>query len=151
MDARRPLGPAVSVVVAALLVACSHSHEERESRVNVFPDNYRADILAALHTYVADPTNIRGAIVANPASEPIGPQSRYTVCVRFNAKNSDGRYTGRRDLLAIFTAGRFDQFAEQGGQPPPTPMGMQPQPGPARDLCAQADYKRFPELESLKR
>jgi hypothetical protein len=139
--------------VAILLADCAGSgsrREEREARINLVPENYKTDILAALHAYVADPTNIRDAYISEPAVKPVaGGQNRYVACVRFNAKNSDGRYTGSRDIVAIFAAGRFDQFLDQ------TLLANQPnQSGSAtivKDTCGQADYKRFPELETLAR
>ena len=66
------------------------------------------------------------------------PPERYTVCVRYNAKNSEGRYAGSRDGMALFDGGRFDHMVDQFN---------------ARVInqCADADYKSFPELETLKR
>jgi hypothetical protein len=62
------------------------------------------------------------------------PPERYTVCVRYNAKNLDGRYAGVKQGMAVYTRGRFDRFELQ-------PHG----------LCDQAEYKPFPELEALGR
>jgi hypothetical protein len=62
------------------------------------------------------------------------PPERYTVCVRYNAKDFDGRYAGIKQGMAVFTRGRFDRFV-------PQPHG----------LCDQAEYKSFPELEALGR
>jgi hypothetical protein len=146
---RRPIGAFVAFAVAMALAGCgsSRSREEREARINVHPDNYRADLLAALHTYVSDPTNIRDAYLSDPAIKPLGNQNRYLACVRFNAKNSDGRYTGNKDLLAIFVAGRFDQFVDLQQNP----ANQSSQATAMKELCAQADYKRFPELEAMTR
>lgn len=147
---RRPLVTLSIVATAVALAACSsgRSREEREARVNVFPDNYRADLLAALHTYVSDPTNIRDAYVSDPAIRPIGPQNRYAACVRFNARNSDGRYVGSRDVVAIFVAGRFDQFVDPSVGPVTAPSS---QGKLVQELCGQAEYRRFPELEAMTR
>ena len=134
------------MVLALAACASGPSREAREARVNVFPDHYKADLAAAVRTYVADPTKIRDAYVSDPGIRAIGPQNRYAACVRFNAKNSDGRYTGSKDVLAIFVSGRFDQFVDVS--PPPAAAN---QANPLRELCAQADYKRFPELEAMKR
>jgi hypothetical protein len=150
----RPARVVLAIAAVAILLAdCAGSgsrREEREARINLVPENYKTDILAALHAYVADPTNIRDAYISEPAVKPVaGGQNRYVACVRFNAKNSDGRYTGSRDIVAIFAAGRFDQFLDQ------TLLANQPnQSGSAtivKDTCGQADYKRFPELETLAR
>jgi len=148
---RRPIGALAAVAIAVALAACGsgRSREEREARVNVYPDSYKTDLLAALHTYVSDPTNIRDAYVSDPAVKPIGAQNRYAACVRFNAKNSDGRYTGSKDVLAVFVAGRFDQFVDPAMQLGPANQSSQ---APAvKELCGQAEYKRFPELEAMTR
>jgi hypothetical protein len=158
---RRPIGARVAIVhvasvgvaiVAGLALAgcgSGRSREEHEARINVYPDNYKADIMAALHTYVGDPTNIRDAYVTEPAVKQMGAQNRYAVCVRFNAKSSDGRYSGSKDVLAIFVSGRFDQFVD-----PSLQLGaanQSSQATPVKEICSQADYKRFPALEAMKR
>jgi len=139
----------VVLALAVALAGCgsSRSREEREARINVYPDNYRADLQAALHAYVNDPTNIRDAYLSDPAVKPLGTQNRYVACLRYNAKNSDGRYTGSKDVLAIFVSGRFDQFVELQ----PNPANQSSQATAMKELCAQADYKRFPELEAMTR
>jgi hypothetical protein len=124
--------------------------QEREELLNVYPGNYRADLVAALHAYLSNPANVRDAWVAEPAIAQLGPRKRYAACVRFNARNSDGRYAGSKDVLAVFASGRFDQFIE-----PPLPGGEPASEGSAaalvKQLCDSADYKRFPELEAMKR
>jgi hypothetical protein len=150
---RRPLIMGLAaIVMAAALAGCAgfgggHAREDREARVNKFPENYKTDLLAALHAYVADPTNIRDAYLTDPpAIMPISPaQNRYAVCVRFNAKNSDGRYTGSRDVMAVFVNGRFDRFVDQVSQA----SASSSESNPVKEQCGQADYKRFPELEAL--
>jgi hypothetical protein len=143
----------VSALMAAIvaLTGCSvfrsrADREERDSRQNVFPANYKADLTAAMHAYLTDPTNIRDAYVTDPAIRNVDERNRYSVCLRFNAKNSDGRYAGSRDMLAIFVGGRFNQFVD------PTITPDQPKLATLlMEQCGQADYKRFPELEALTR
>jgi hypothetical protein len=141
----------LAVAMAAELAGCGAARlrEEREAVINVYPDNYRADLLAAMHTYVGDPTGIRDAYVSDPTIKPVGTRSRYLACMRFNARNSDGRYMGSRDVVAIFAAGRFDQFVD------PSPHGGAAVPSSqtvfAKEMCGQAEYKRFPELEAMTR
>jgi hypothetical protein len=147
----RPLGVLLTLGLMASLAGCGSGRlrEEREALINIYPDNFRADLLAALHTYVSDPRNIRDAYVSEPAIRPIGRQNRYAACVRFNARNSDGRYVGSRDVLAVFVAGRFDQFIDTSAQ-----LGPANQTSPTtivQELCGAADYKRFPELEAMTR
>jgi hypothetical protein len=144
---------AAAAAMAIVLTDCtsleSRRREEREARANVYPENYKADLLGALHAYVIDPTNIRDAHVSDPAIRQIGTQNRYAVCVRFNAKNGDGRYVGSRDVMAMFANGRFDQFVDQALPPGQTSLsgaGLQ-----AKEACDQAEYKPFTELQALKR
>jgi len=142
--------PAVlaAAALAAGLCGCgtSASREEREARLNSYPDRYKSDLLAAMHAYAADPTNIRDAYVTDPALRPVGSQNRYAVCLRFNAKDSSGRYTGSRDIMGVFIAGRFDQFIDQSR------VASQPSlEKTLREQCGLAEYKPFPELEALSR
>jgi len=142
--------PAVlaAAALAAALCGCgtSRSNEEREARLNVYPDKYKSDLLAAMHAYAADPTNIRDAYVSDPAMRPVGSQNRYAACLRFNAKDSSGRYTGSRDVMGVFIAGRFDQFIDQ------STVASQPSlETTLKEQCGPAEYKRFPELEALSR
>ncbi len=146
-----PLGVPLAIALAVALAGCGsgRSREERDERINIYPASYRTDLLAALHTYVSDPTHIRDAYVSDPAIRPIGTQNRYAACVRFNARNSDGRYVGSRDVLAVFVAGRFDQFIDES-----TPFGPANEANATtfvKELCGAAEYKRFPELEAMPR
>jgi hypothetical protein len=54
--------------------------------------------------------------------------------VRFNAKNSTGKYEGARDRMVVFLAGRLDTVVNARG-----------------DECAGVKYQPFPELERLGR
>ncbi len=151
---RRQLRVLLALCLAAALAGCASGRsrelrEEREARINIYPDNYRANILAGLHSYLSDPTHIRDAYVAVPSLQPIGRQNRYMACVRFSARSSDGRYAGSRDVLAVFVAGRFDQFIDDSTQ-----LGSANQANPTtivQELCGAAEYKRFPELEAVTR
>jgi hypothetical protein len=127
---------------AALLVgACSTDPGSvMVSEPNVLPANYRADILVYLKTYLNDPTGIRESFIAEPVLRTVGSTAalnitqRYLVCLRFNAKNSVGRYEGSRDRVVAFLSGRLDTMA------------------PARaEQCKDAVWMPFPELEKLRR
>ena len=101
--------------------------------VNVFPEKYRAEILAYQRSYLNDPTGIRSAAISQPVLRKVGSVERYVVCVRFNAKAPSGSYTGVREYMAIFLAGKLDQM------------------GATREQCKDAAYEPFPELERLTR
>ena len=65
--------------------------------VNVYPEQYRAEILAYQRSYLNDPTGIRSAGISRPALKNVGVGDRYVACVRFNAKGPTGAYTGVRE------------------------------------------------------
>jgi hypothetical protein len=107
---------------------------------NALPVNYRADVLAYLKTYLNDPTGVREAFIAEPVLRTVGDATvsgitqRYLVCIRFNAKNSQGRYEGSRDRVVAFLSGRLDTMTLARG-----------------NQCKDATWLPFPELEQLKR
>ena len=101
--------------------------------VNLFPERYRAEILAYQRSYLNDPTGIRQAGITQPVLRSVGSTQRYVACVRFNAKSPSGGYVGLRDHMAIFLAGKLDQMAA------------------TREQCRDAAYEPFPELERLTR
>ena len=172
------------VLVTALADCAGHGRPHDDARANVYPENYKSDLLGFLHSYINDPTKIRDAAISEPAWRPVPaapaggggpiaigggmggrggggrgggggppegcagegegigglfgqsdkPPERYTVCVRYNAKDVDGRYAGIKQGMVVYSRGRFDRFVSQ-------------QHG-VRD---QAEYKPFPELEALGR
>jgi hypothetical protein len=145
---------AAVTLVAVTLAGCGserlrEERQEREERLNVYPGSYRADLVAAMRAYLSNPANIRDAWVAEPAITPLGQRKRYAACVRFTARNSDGGYAGSKDVLAVFANGRFDQFIEP--PIPSEPANEGSAPALVKQLCDAADYKRFPELEAMKR
>jgi hypothetical protein len=159
-DCRRWLLLAAGAVAAAALADCAgHSRPSSDEHTNVFPANYKSELLGFLHSYINDPTQIRDAAIADPIVRPVslaaqdrgggsrdrrggadlfnpggGAREQYVVCVRYNAKDRDGRYTGIKQGMAVYAGGRFDRFLEQ-----------------ARGACEQAEFKPFPELEALGR
>ena len=102
--------------------------------INAYPDNYKTDIMAAMHAYLNDPTGIKEAAISVPLLKPVGKNTHYVACLHFNGKMNGTSYAGPKDVAAVFLAGRFDQFVE-------TP----------KDLCAGVTYAAFPELEKLSR
>ena len=103
---------------------------------NVFPQGYKTDLMAFLRTYLNDPSHVRSAAVSQPALKNIGPGERYIACVRYNAR-VDGKYAGSKDGAAIYVSGKLDRFLDG--------------PKDVHDLCKDAVYAPFPELETLTR
>jgi len=129
-----------AVLVSAALCGCGtdSAREARDERAAVPPANYRPEILAFMKTYLNNPTGVRDAFLAEPALKPLGTHNQYVVCVRYNARNTDGKYMGNKEAVALFDGGRFDHMIDQFPKGAPSP-------------CADAEYKPFPELEAVKR
>lgn len=140
--ARAGLLIAATLLSATLVLGACAAHrfgfaggDSSDSALNVYPANYKSDILAAMHAYLNDPTGIRDAAIAQPALKPVASGTRYVVCLRFDGKQNNGMYAGDKQVAAEFLAGRFDDFLDTAA---------------AREPCAGAVYEPFPELEQLK-
>jgi hypothetical protein len=145
---RRPFGVLVAAGLAAALAGCaSERMRQREAEINVYPATYRADLVAAMRAYVSDPASVRDAWVAEPALVQVVGKRRYAACLRFSAR-SDGRYASR-SALAVFSEGRFDQFIEPSAST--DPASQESLSALMKERCEAAEYKRFPELEAMKR
>ena len=146
--------PWLMLALALLLGGCDHmevwkSERERDSRANTtYPDNYKADILAFMRTYLNDPTKVRDAYVSEPALRKIDEINRYSVCVRYNAKKIGGQYAGSKDAVAVFRSGRFDRLIDSRLE---RPTDKDRTPDPARELCKDAAFVPFPELQQMTR
>jgi hypothetical protein len=133
------------IVLALLLGACAHHQRSEggayggEEGINAYPQSYKSDIEAAMHAYLNDPTGIQDAVISQPVLKPasLSMPERYVACLRFNAKKSATVYAGIKEVAAVFLAGRFDHFID-------TPKEEQ-------ELCADATYAPFPELQTLSR
>lgn len=151
---RRRLGILAVAIVAMTLAGCAteelreEQRQERDARANVYPGNFRADVVAALHVYLSDPAHVRDAWVSDPAVTQIGDHKRYAACVRFSARDDDGRYAART-VLAVFSGGRFDHFVEASASD--DAASQKSLSALMKGRCDTANYRRFPELEALKR
>ena len=120
-----------------LLGACTARQQEAllggdPDGINATPINYKADIAAAMHSYLNDPTGIRDAAISAPALKTTAGATRYVACVQFNPKKNAREYAGVKTVAAVFLGGRFDHFVD-------TP----------KQECAGAAYAPYPELQKL--
>ena len=137
--------PCLALVLAFLAVslgACGHHPPDAatENEINVYPTNYKSDILGAMHAYLSNPTGIRDAAISDPALKTVANVTRYTACLKFNAKKDGSNdYAGARTIAAVFQVGRFDRFVD----------GTNAKETNAKDLCTGVTYTPFPELQKL--
>jgi len=132
-------------LAAVLMVGgCSTNLEPTEAELkdrweaqNIYPAGYKNDLLAFLRTYLNDPSQIRGAAVSPPQRKVVGPAERFVACVRYRARKSDGQYAPSKDGVAVYVSGKLDRFFDA--------------PTAVRELCKDAAFAPFPELEKLTR
>ena len=120
-------------VSAIALAACSSDSKKNvDPDPNIFPTNYKQEVLDTMTRVLDDPTNVRDAYISEPVLRTAGHDQRYTVCVRYNARNLQRQYTGSKDRIGYFFGGHLSQLVET------TP-----------EQCSAAAYQPFPELEKL--
>jgi hypothetical protein len=101
---------------------------------NKYPIEYKNELLKFLRTDLRDPTGVRGAFLTDPMLMQFGNENRYTVCVRYNARDAAGQYEGSKERIAIFYGAQINQMRDA-----------------TKEECGSAVYRPFPELEALKR
>jgi hypothetical protein len=137
--------PARCLAILLLPLALSACMDNDESRPTSFiedsndanqpfPNNYRAELVAFMHTYLNNPVGVHEASLAEPVQRTIGGRVRYVSCVRFTERQSDGSYGEARERAVVFVNGRLDRIAPNAGE-----------------ACAGAAYAAFPDLEKMTR
>jgi len=104
---------------------------------NVYPQGYKADLIAFLRTYLNDPTHVHSAAVTQPVLKDVGHGQRYVACLRYNARDMNGKYAGPKEGAAVYVSAKLDRFID-------TPLAV-------KEMCKDAVYAPFPELANLTR
>ncbi len=133
---------AAILLLPIALAACAGSDEGRSVTYTddrgvtnqPYPNNYRAELLAFMKTYLNNPVAVHDAAMAEPVQRTVGGRLRYVSCLRFVPRESDGSYRAARERAILYVDGRLDRVVEN-----------------ASDICAGAVYAPFPELEKLTR
>ncbi len=117
-------------LLVAGLAACTGTNKEPDP--NIFPKNYKAEILITMQRELDDPTNVRDAFITEPFIIQASRDQRYAVCVRSNSRNINREYTGIKDRIAYFYGGHLNQLIEA------TP-----------EQCGKVAYQPWPELQKV--
>lgn len=126
-------------VMALGLSACQTTEASTEAKA---PPDARAAILASKGSLWKDPDSIKAASITAPRRHGPGLiAAMWHVCVKANAKNSFGGYTGEKHMLiGLYDDGKppsvlqtdapaycnypYEPFPElEGGYRPPSPQG----------------------------
>lgn len=128
-------------LLPVVLVACSSGEDAYYSASRLgsraeqpLPVNYRAELIAMMRAYLNDPAGVREAGIGDPVLKEVGGQRRYVVCVRYDARDFNGRYPGAQNRPALFLDGRLDRLLERSAE-----------------LCNGQAFAPFPEIERLTR
>ncbi len=132
--ATRATYAAILLLAAALAGCATDSSSEQPEIEQKLPANYRPDLLALLRTYLNDPRGVRDASIAEPVQRTVGGRTRFVACLRYNARGTDGAYTGVKTRGALFVNGRLDRIIEKPDE-----------------ICDGATYAPFPEMEKMTR
>ena len=134
------VGVVLLILAAALALAgCGGSSglpdltKERERPIvdpNLFPADFKRKVRDTLRQNLTNWKDVRDAAIAEPVLKPMSGTTRYVVCVRYNEKLGNA-YLGVKESAAIFLSGEVTQFIDA-----------------TRDLCGNAIFQRFPEMES---
>lgn len=106
------------------------------------PANYRQLAAAYVKSSFKDPYSIRDAEIAapkmgsGPSLNSDGFKTPWVVCIRANAKNAMGAYTGRK-----FTAIAMNETSVTNAWDAPEATGY---------LCNGLPYQPFPEIEEKR-
>jgi hypothetical protein len=118
---------AKSMLAAAVAVtACACSSKQPKIEENIFPADYKAQIVRHLRMQSDYRLNLRDAYVAPPLMKAYQSTARYISCIRFTAQDDS------KEMAAFFFSGGLTQVVNA----PP-------------ELCANAAYEPFPELQKL--
>lgn len=117
----------VSILLLAAVAGCSDFAQwgkpDKPIDPNVYPENYKKDVLAYVKLHPAEMLNAREASISAPALTQFGAENRFFSCLRVNGPD------WRKDKMLIFYSGGINQFIDaEGGQ------------------CGAAPYQPFPEL-----
>lgn len=126
---RRAIASAGWIALGSLLLAACGTDKKVEN-VNIFPKDYRTEIVLLLQKSLQDP-NVRDAFITEPVLGN-GGKGPYFSCVRFNPRGANRVYTGSEDRIAYFFEGHLNQLV-----------------GATPEQCGKAPYAPFPEAQKL--
>jgi hypothetical protein len=126
-ETSRAVFACISILLVAAVAGCSDfslwGKPDKPIDPNVYPENYKKDVLTYLKAHPAEMLNVREASISAPALRQFGSESRFFACLRVSGPD------WRKDKTVIFYSGGINQFIDAEG-----------------DQCGAAPYQPFPEL-----
>ena len=134
MSGLRGIAVALSLGLAGCNSEWAREHDRLIEANTAKPISYKADILSLMRSYLNDPVGVRDAFVSEPALRTLENADRYTSCLRYTARKTNGQYAASKDSLVLFRDGRLERVVDN-----------------AREICKDAAYQPFRELEQMSR
>jgi hypothetical protein len=132
----RRIAPLLAGALLLGIAACSGLREPPKAPdPNVAPANFKAKILTEMQARLSDPTEVRDTAVSEPTLRQTGTVQRYISCLRYNAKDESGKYSGITERAVYFYDGEITQVIEDSN----------------KDLCRGVSYQPFPEMGRMCR
>ncbi len=89
-----------SILLVVAVAGCSEfslwGKPDKPVDPNVYPENYKKDVLAYVKAHPAEMLNVREASISAPALRQFGSESRFFACLRVSGPD------GRKDKTVIF-------------------------------------------------
>ena len=104
---------------------------------NIYPAEYKRDLLAFMRTYLNDPSRVRGASASKPDLKSVGQGERFVVCVRYRERKYGGALGPPRYGAATFVSAKLYRYFETAPE--------------VKVLCTDAKFEPFPEMETITR
>ena len=131
----------LGVGAIGLVLSGCVSNPQLTAETGPFPTRYRELAKEYLRRTLFDPYSVRDAEIAEPAVKAsiylLDPAPAWTICVRLNAKNRMGAYTGMSEDALLVRGDRVIISLNELTKPSPT-IGM----------CRDVKWAPFPELGS---
>jgi hypothetical protein len=122
----RPLSACLLTSFLTVLAGCSElgfGRQDQKPNPNVYPANFKTDLLAYVRSNPVDLLNARDVYVSTPALKQFGSDNRYFVCLRADGEG------WRKEKLVVFFSAQINQFVDA-----------------TSEQCGAAAYQPFPEL-----
>jgi hypothetical protein len=127
-------------VCALLLGGCLDPQTVPSGQINAAPPvNYRQAIAEYTRTAFVDPYSIRDAAISQPfpiRHGLLGQDTVWYICIRANARNRLGGYTGMNETPIAFIGNQVD-----------VPRSDAVRNNMGATICGPARYEPFPEIE----
>src|SRR5262249_46753688 len=112
-ETSRAVFACVSILLVAAVAGCSEfslwGKPDKPIDPNVYPENYKKDVLAYLKAHPAEMLNVREASISAPALRQFGSENRFFACLRVSGPD------WRKDKTVIFYSGGINQFIDAEG------------------------------------